>query len=448
MSTLKVWCVALVLVLSFVAMPAVWAQNENETAPDGEQTGGEENKGFLKGILDVLGGAAKDSLQEGIDEWAGNYKGRIGEVRLMERRGNLIVLEVRYEKVKRSDGVYVRGDVLKWGAKLEGFSNTLTPISGKRGRVRLTIGRIQGEDTGWGTVAQDVVSDQIRLVLVRESHPERPFGELIYDLAKTWTQSDEADLPPEQGEETAGIELAEGETAAGDETTATGGGQGTGAEPGPFVIPGTIMRPSRTPVVTRPAGAPAATTAPAQTGQRPEVRTQGRRTIAAVSPGVKSYSFFENASTAEWRSASGRLPFPGLANDKRGFARVLQNGTLSPNTRAVSLLQTHPQWKNRGWIEGRFPAMTLGAGVRFKAICGFLKGAKQTDGATFKVYVKDGKRYKQAAYAKVTAGRYKTLEADLSRWVGRRVQIILRVMAGSTSTQDWAVWVKPRLTQK
>jgi hypothetical protein len=36
---------------------------------------------------------------------------------------------------------------------------------------------------------------------------------------------------------------------------------------------------------------------------------------------------------------------------------------------------------------------------------------------------------------------------DLSRWTGKKIALVLRVDAGATSTQDWAVWVKPRLSR-
>lgn len=403
---MKLWNVLLLGCCLALATPA-GAQHEEGSS--------EEKDGFLQGVMDVLGTAAKESLEESMDEWLGKYKGQLGEVKLVERRGDAVIVEVTYDKVKQSDGVSVQGRVLSRGFPLEGFSNTLTAVSGRRGRVQLTISRPPADDAGWGAAPAQMESDQIELFLVRETHPDRRFGNIVYDMSKTWTNSDALDEPPS---EAGGIELAEGESLE--------GGAGSAAVRRPYVRPGAVLVPVATAKVE-----------PAKPAEL--------KTAAAAPMTVQSYDFYTQARSALWRSSAGKLPFPGQTSDRRGFVREINRGYLSPGTAAINILQTHPQWAPGGWIAGLYPSMVLGKNVYFRAVAGFLKGADHSDGATFMVQVYENGRYHRVVRRTVSARGHVPLEADLSRWAGKRIQIILRVDAGRSSGQDWAVWVKPRL---
>ncbi len=410
-----------------------------ETPADGQQGG------FLKGLTDVLGNVAQEGLKEAMDQWLGTYEGRIGQVDLVERRGNALVLDVTYEKVKRRDGVSVNGRVLQGGFPLENFETTLSPISGKKGRARLTIRKSGGSDDGWGSSSGEVESDQVELFLIREGHEDRPFGNLAYDLAKVWTASDDQDIAEDMEEGGEMIELAEGETDEGDGDARV--------STRPFVIPGTVLSPVQG---VKPAGTQAAQTAQplsgaASTAGASPTATSQPTTVAVFTglQGLKvgNYDFFTNASKAEWRGSAGPLSFPGSPNDQRGFVRCIENGRINPNNAARQLLQTHPTWRNAGRISGLYPEMTLDKNVHFRATAAFLKGATASDGATFVVRVQDGGSYRTVLRKKVSPRTYVSLDADLSRWAGKKVRIILSVRAGKSSSQDWTVWVKPHLVK-
>ncbi|MFP3869532.1 MAG: hypothetical protein ACLFVT_01450 [Syntrophobacteria bacterium] len=424
---MNVWKVAFLVCFLAVATPATAQQQAGKA---------EDKGGFLEGVMEVLGGAAKESLQETIDEFIGNYKGKLGEVELIERRGNSVVLEVTYDKVKRSDGVYVQGEVLRRGAPIEGFTNTLTPVSGRRGRVRLTISRPPADD--WEVAPAEIESDQIELFLVREDRPDRHFGNIAYNLPKVWTASDELEeRPPLAGEEE-GIELAEDQTLEQEEGVDLAEDQALEREEGesseaatvarkpPYISPGTVLQPAK----------------------KLDSTTTKTAHLAASAPGiVSSYDFYEKAESATWRSRAGALPFPGENNDRRGFVRRINRGRINPDNAAVNLLQTHPEWKQGGWIAGMYPATVLGENLRFRAVAGFLKGSRSPDGVTFMVQVYENGRYHRILRHKVSPARYVNLEGDLSAWAGKEVRLILRVDAGNSSAQDWAVWVKPRLSR-
>ena len=384
-----------------------------------------KESGFLKGLTDVLGGVAEEGLQKAMDEWLGTYKGRIGQVELVERRGNALVLDVTYENVKRADGVYVDGRILDGGFALDGFETSLLPIRGQRGKARLTIRKGDGDwGSGWGDSAAEVESDQVELFLIREGHEDRPFGNLVYDLAKSWTDSDTPDDLPQMAEEEEAISLVDE-----DET-----------EPAPQVTtPGTVLKPSL-PV------------AKVETQTAPRVPSTKVSPASLPPPKVKEYDLYENAHGAQWRSRSpgsgaNALTFPGGISDRQGYVRRIPSAKINPDNGAGFLLQTHPEMKDRSYIAGLYPDMVLDEFIRFKAVAGFIKGARDSDGATFVVQVYESGRYTTVLRQKVAQENYVHLDGDLNPWSGKSVRIILRVEAGQTSTHDWTVWVKPRLEQ-
>lgn len=415
----KLFSIICVMICCCIITPAAHAQ---EGASDSSSS-----NPLLEGLMGIL--------QESIDDFIGNYKGRLGNVKLLERRGNKIILEVTYDNVKRSDNVYVQGKVLSFGEELEGFNNTLNSVSGRQGKVKLAIGWQPQGDDGWGTSVSQAESDQIRLFLVRGTNPDRPFGEIIYDLTKTWTDSDEPEM--EAAAEDSGIELED--TQAGAET-----------KPGPsiFIKPGTILTP-RTPSGTTSSSGGTITRQTPSVQTPPASRTvppAGMKTIKPFKM-VHTYDFYKNAHLGQWKSGAGALPFPARGDKRKGFAKQISKGRLNSGTNAIQMLLTHPEQKPGGRIEVLYPLFTLANKVHFKTIVGFLKGADKTDGVTFLVYVKEGSRYHRVAKQRISSKKYARIDADLSRWVGKKVQIMLSVRAGNSAVQDLAVWVKPRLSR-
>ncbi|MBN2419511.1 MAG: hypothetical protein JXL81_09025 [Deltaproteobacteria bacterium] len=451
MTRLKFSMALPLFLLLFLFTISASAQVE-EAIPEEDAQAEEQGESGSGGVMDTLfkalGNAAQDSLKEGIDDFIGTYKGHIGEVKFLERRGNAVVLEVKYEGVKRKDGVYVQGEILQWGEPLDGFKSTLSPLKGKSGSVVLTIGWEDQADSDWGISSEEqVTSDQIRLSLVRETNPERPFGELVYDLAKTWTDSSEIEVPEVAGSATDGaIELAEGETA---ETTQTVKPGIAAIRPGGITIQkGAVLKPSQV-VTAKPSPATSSST------QKTEIPAKKSPYAAsAITPVLKLnkpgtiYDMYKNAASASWKSSAGKLNFPGSTGDKQGFVLTMANGTICPNNKAKNLLETHPQWVEKGSIKGIYPRMVLGNNFKFKAVGAMLKGAANSDGVIMLVSVLHDNRIHHIVRKRVNCNAYQDLEADLSSWAGKEIQIILEVGAGKTSTQDWAVWVYPRLTNQ
>ncbi|MEM3665708.1 MAG: hypothetical protein QW222_01345 [Candidatus Bathyarchaeia archaeon] len=166
-----------------------------------------------------------------------------------------------------------------------------------------------------------------------------------------------------------------------------------------------------------------------------------------LSAGSMAYDFIEQASNASWRSGSGALPFPGSPDDSRGFARYVYNATLEDGSLWKRVLETHPQWVNDGYILGRYPKQTIPENVQLRVKIGFLYGATGTDGATFQVLFMDEKEnmYSILSYKVTYDSQLNLIVKDLAFLTGKTGYFILRVDAGKSSGQDWAVWAEARI---
>jgi len=89
--------------------------------------------------------------------------------------------------------------------------------------------------------------------------------------------------------------------------------------------------------------------------------------------------------------------------------------------------------------------LTIPANAEFQARVGFLQGATGTDGVTFEV-LWQGRTLAQLR--KLYDRSLKEIKIDLSPYAGQQGEMVRRVKAGSSSGQDWAVWVEPRIVRK
>jgi hypothetical protein len=182
--------------------------------------------------------------------------------------------------------------------------------------------------------------------------------------------------------------------------------------------------------------------------------------LAVRTPQTKTIDVLSLSPQASWAGAqltdeSGNsrngvnLPFNGNDGDSNGFVRL---GPLAlEDGRTAQALWTHPMWVSNGTIKGWHPDVPLPEGARFEAQVGFRAGALHTDGVRFWVFEHhdddSGRRVWNpiVRFDKTYTGSLAAVAADLSHLEGRSVGLELRVDAGPSSGQDWAVWVGPRI---
>jgi hypothetical protein len=178
---------------------------------------------------------------------------------------------------------------------------------------------------------------------------------------------------------------------------------------------------------------------------------RGSTVKVVVSSGPNPPSdLLDAASSAAWSSGSGPLPFNGSEGDDHGFVILRQGYRLEDGSVPPRVLETHPQWVAGGHIQGDFklPARII-AGDRFTSDVGFLTSATGNivGEVDFRVFVIDDKgtaRLAGSVHDSGLDGQRRKLSLDLSPFAGART-LRLRVDAGPTSAQDWAVWIDPKV---
>jgi len=162
-----------------------------------------------------------------------------------------------------------------------------------------------------------------------------------------------------------------------------------------------------------------------------------------------SFDLHTRATDASWISSAGNITFGGPDTDVNGFAMYRNNQKLEDGSSPVKVLEIHPQMVNDGVMTGLYPAYTVVAGEHFKAKIGFLA---LSDGTCGSGNVKFQLNYKEAGVLKPLGewtdtcdGVLKDVDVDLSSIAGKNVQFALAVLANGPATQDWAVWVSPRI---
>ncbi len=161
------------------------------------------------------------------------------------------------------------------------------------------------------------------------------------------------------------------------------------------------------------------------------------------------YDVLGKAPYADWQngSAVNDLWNVGL-DDSRGFACYRTNITLEDGNTYPRVLEIHPEWTSEGSIAGFYPDdITIPEGARFRAEIGFIEGATGTDGVDFDIFIYEGGLIATlvAVPSHTYDGALDSLDIDLSPYAGRSGQVVLLIRACSTSAQDWAVLVNPRI---
>jgi hypothetical protein len=169
------------------------------------------------------------------------------------------------------------------------------------------------------------------------------------------------------------------------------------------------------------------------------------------------YDFLEEAPNADWKNIGSDIDFDDLSNPSRGFAKYDYNTVLEDGNTYTKVLETHPEWRDYGWILGAFPNLNdlinIPSGAKFKAKVGFLDdlgSTVTTDGITFIIQFLEvgGTAY----YFPNVQGLHcdydqalDTLNIDLNSIAGKTGSFHLNVFAGPTSWDDHAVWVDPKI---
>jgi len=173
------------------------------------------------------------------------------------------------------------------------------------------------------------------------------------------------------------------------------------------------------------------------------------KTAAAIASSnvvfATSLDLYAMAKNATWKSQRGTLPFNGKTSDNRGFVRALGTTALSNGRAYEKVLQTHPEWKDGGFISGSYKVVIPSGATRFEAKVGFLPKVSRSDGVRVTVMLRQGGKTHTLIRKTISPGDgIVALRATVPEGLrGKEVAIVLNVKTGKSSTQDWFVWSEP-----
>jgi hypothetical protein len=158
-----------------------------------------------------------------------------------------------------------------------------------------------------------------------------------------------------------------------------------------------------------------------------------------------SLDLYAMAQKATWKSQRGTLPFNGNSNDRRGFVRALGRAEMINGKTYEKVLQTHPEWKDNGFISGTYNVVIPAGATRFDAKGGFLANVTRSDGVWVSVSLKEGSRSHTLIRKKIDpAEGVVALRGTVPESLrGKRVNVVLHVGTGTKSSQDWFAWSSP-----
>lgn len=165
------------------------------------------------------------------------------------------------------------------------------------------------------------------------------------------------------------------------------------------------------------------------------------------------YSLTPLAHLATWRNGSGGAPAFGVESSQQGAYIKMGDGGL----------EMVPEPVPQGWIQGywgdfytdselrvaRTAAIKIPARLHFIADVGLAQNATGSDGVTFKLGLRDmSDTMNFLPGKKMTApGQFEAWDIDLSDYEGQTVIFVLRVEAGPSAVNDFAIWKSARLVQ-
>jgi hypothetical protein len=170
------------------------------------------------------------------------------------------------------------------------------------------------------------------------------------------------------------------------------------------------------------------------------------------------YDLLPVSNLATWRNSVGDFPEPGSENNVNGAHFKVANA----NMETTPQLETIPKQVPQGWMQGtwgyfysddygapRTAAIKIPAKLHFVARVGLARNAIGSDGVTFKVGLKDlNDTVTWIADKKVTSPEaFEDWDINLSGYEGQKYYLILRVDAGASPVNDFAIWNQAKLLQ-
>jgi hypothetical protein len=163
------------------------------------------------------------------------------------------------------------------------------------------------------------------------------------------------------------------------------------------------------------------------------------------------YDFVFSVCDAVWSSGStSRLPCPGQAGDSNGYVRIIDRPPLETGKiENEPALQTVPNNKSNGFIEGRYSDIKIKNGYHFRSGIMCEDNAKGCN-VIFSLSYRgnSGQRVQLGSWQEIYDGQYNTVDVDLSFLDGDTVDLFLTVQANDSNKNNMALWWVPHIEKR
>jgi hypothetical protein len=167
--------------------------------------------------------------------------------------------------------------------------------------------------------------------------------------------------------------------------------------------------------------------------------------IKVESPTTVVYEMVPDASRATWSNSSTTITFGDTSNPANGLAYTSANPQIE--TGAVedeSGIIMKPD--AAGNVKGVFPAYTVQSGDHFLSVIGCQYGHTSCNAKMQLSYsIGGGAATILASWDEANEGKVNKVDVDLSSLAGKSVSFILTVQANGDATDDYVVWLRPRI---
>jgi hypothetical protein len=171
------------------------------------------------------------------------------------------------------------------------------------------------------------------------------------------------------------------------------------------------------------------------------------------------YDLLRVSNLAIWKNSNGNLPEAGSENNVAGAHLQIANSNMEETPE----LETIPQQIPQGWMQGTFgyfysdenfgspevAAIQIPAKLHFISKVGLSRFANGSDGVTFRFGLKDLNDTINWISSKnvTTPGKFEDWNIDLTQYEGQKYYFLLRVDAGASPSNDYAIWNQAKLIQ-
>jgi hypothetical protein len=167
--------------------------------------------------------------------------------------------------------------------------------------------------------------------------------------------------------------------------------------------------------------------------------------IKVTAPSAVVYEMVPDANRAAWSNSTSTITYGDTSNPAIGLAYSSPNPQLetgSVENEAGLIMKPDTS----GLVKGSFPSYTVQSGDHFLSVIGCQHGHTNCNAKMQLSYsVGGGAATLLASWDEIYDGKVNKVDVDISGLAGKNVNLILTVLSNGDATDDYVIWLRPRI---